>query len=79
MSDSLSCSIVKHHDDGDLTIKCDDTLFVITTEGEMFQEIKEGCECKCDSEDGRLKTIAGFLKGAVKTGRKIAPKLLKYM
>ena len=45
----------------------------------MFQEIKEGCECKCDGEDGRVKAIAGFLKGAVKTGVKVAPKLMKYM
>lgn len=34
------CEILKIHDDGDLTIKCRGKRFVVTTEGEVFKEIK---------------------------------------
>ena len=30
------CDIIKIHDDGDLTVDCNGTLYVVTTEGEVF-------------------------------------------
>ena len=33
------CDILKVHDDGDLTVKCDKDLYVITTEGEVFKNM----------------------------------------
>ena len=34
------CEILHTHDDGDLTIKCRDKKYVVTTEGEVFKEVK---------------------------------------
>jgi len=33
------CEIVKKHDDGDLTIECGDTKYVVTTEGDVFRRV----------------------------------------
>ena len=33
------CQVIKEHDDGDLTMKCSEQQYMITTEGEVFQEI----------------------------------------
>lgn len=33
------CEILKTHDDGDVTAKCGDTKYVMTTEGEVFEEV----------------------------------------
>ena len=30
--------IIKQHDDGDITVECNDHKYVITTEGDIFQE-----------------------------------------
>lgn len=35
------CEILKVHDDGDLTLKCQGKGYVVTTEGEVFKEVKE--------------------------------------
>lgn len=34
------CEVLHIHDDGDLTIKCRDKKYVVTTEGEVFKEVK---------------------------------------
>ena len=34
-----SCEAVKGHDDGDLTVECEDTLYIITTDGRVFREV----------------------------------------
>ena len=36
------CEILKVHDDGDVTAKCGDKKYVVTTEGELFKEIGVG-------------------------------------
>ena len=46
------CEILHIHDDGDLTIKCRDKKYVVTTEGEVFKEVKR--EPVCDLIDGDL-------------------------
>ena len=33
-----SCDIIRVHDDGDLTVQCQGTRFVLTTDGEIFRE-----------------------------------------
>ena len=72
MTDLLSCSIVKHHDDDNLTIKCQDTHFVATTEGEILCKTEPADDHspnrKCSDEE--LKAVISFLKDAVKTGAK---------
>ncbi len=35
-----SCGIVEEHGDGDLTMRCNEKLYVVTTEGKIFGEIK---------------------------------------
>lgn len=34
------CEIVEEHGDGDLTVKTEDNIFVITTDGRVFREIQ---------------------------------------
>ena len=34
------CEIVEEHGDGDLTVKTEDNVFVITTDGRVFREIQ---------------------------------------
>lgn len=34
------CEVLKIHDDGDVTIMCRDKGYVVTTEGEVFKEVK---------------------------------------
>ena len=46
------CEILHIHDDGDLTIECGNKKYVVTTEGEVFKEIKR--ESICDLITGRL-------------------------
>lgn len=36
-----TCKIIKTHSDGDLTLKCKDGKYVVTTEGETFKEVKK--------------------------------------
>lgn len=36
------CEILKVHDDGDVTAECGGKKFVITTEGEIFEEVGIG-------------------------------------
>ena len=67
MSDSPSCSMVKQHGDGDLTINCHGNLLVVTTEGEIFQKItaekNRCCRCECgDSWFDIIKEVASYLK-----------------
>ena len=69
MIDSPSCSMVKRHGDGDLTINCHGNLLVVTAEGEIFQKITaEGeknrcCRCECgDSWFDIIKEVANYLK-----------------
>ena len=33
-----SCDILKIHDDGDLTVKCGGKKFMVTSEGDIFEE-----------------------------------------
>lgn len=35
-----TCKVVKTHDDGDLTLKCKDAKYIVTTEGETFKQVK---------------------------------------
>lgn len=44
------CEILKVHDDGDLTIKCVDKKYVVTTEGEVFKEYSAE-QCVIDEID----------------------------
>jgi len=34
------CEVLKIHDDGDLTIRCEGKKHIVTTEGEVFREFK---------------------------------------
>lgn len=36
------CKVLKLHDDGDMTVRCGSTRFVLTTEGEVFRELDGG-------------------------------------
>ena len=38
------CVVLKEHDDGDLTMECNERRYVVTTEGEVFGE-DIICEC----------------------------------
>ncbi len=39
LPDLEQCELVKLHDDGDKTLRCDGILYVSTTEGQLFQEV----------------------------------------
>lgn len=53
------CEVLKVHDDGDLTIKCREKKYVVTTEGETFKEVK----CKQNNPVNRAELIAKLEKG----------------
>ena len=36
-----TCKMAKVHDDGDLTLKCKDAKYVVTTDGKTFKEVKK--------------------------------------
>lgn len=40
-----SCRILKTHDDGDLTLDCRGTQYVVTSEGKVFKA-EEACGCR---------------------------------
>lgn len=40
--DSSKCKVLKQHDDGDITIQCGGSKFVLTTEGEVYRELDGG-------------------------------------
>ena len=36
-----TCQVLKTHDDGDLTLKCKDAKYIVTTDGKTFKEVKK--------------------------------------
>ena len=58
------CDIVKHHDDGDLTIQCDHTLYVMTSEGQVFQQVGDGAFGAVVSDMMLRDVVVGEVLGA---------------
>jgi hypothetical protein len=66
------CEILKVHDDGDLTVSCRGSKYVVTTEGEVFKQFplrpKNWDEIKTELTDGAPITWEGnmdeFLENA---------------
>jgi hypothetical protein len=36
-----TCKVLKTHDDGDLTLKCKDAKYIVTTDGKTFKEVRK--------------------------------------